>query len=166
MSADIASQRPPGDETAPSGDRLSRCSAWHTARYVLHNDTSCAFCASQPEILEDRTVHGCLGKQAGGEGDGAERQVDRPADGHTGVSDSGSLSDKKNPKIHSDWGGFQSRMFLVQVYEIQEAPSGTSLVVQWLRLCLLMQEVWVRCLLRELICYMPCDQRWGRDIKM
>lgn len=43
-------------------------------------------------------------KQVGGEVDGAERQLDRPSDGQMGVSDSGSRSDEKNPKIHSDSG--------------------------------------------------------------
>lgn len=43
----------------------------------------------------------------------------------------------RKPKIHSDWGGgFQSTVFQAQVYEIQEARSGTPLAVQRLRLCL------------------------------
>lgn len=62
----LPAKGPPGDETAPSGDRLSRCSAWHTARCVLHNDASCAFCASQPESLEDRTaVDASVSKRVG-----------------------------------------------------------------------------------------------------
>ena len=32
---------------------------------------------------------------------------------------------------------------------------GTSLVVQWLRICLPMQEMWVRSLVRELRSHMP-----------
>lgn len=103
---------PWGTKLPPVENRWSRCSSWHTARDVLHNDTCCHFSPSQPEVPEDRVVHRCLDKQVGGEVDGAERQLDRPADGQMGVFDSGSRSDEKNPKIHSDWGeGFQSRMF-------------------------------------------------------
>ena len=76
---------PPGDETAPSGERLSRCRAWHTAWYVLHNDTCCwAFCPSQPDILEDRIVHGCLiskwvGRGMEQRGKWTDQRMDRPA---------------------------------------------------------------------------------------
>ena len=36
---------------------------------------------------------------------------------------------------------------------------GTSLVVRWLRLCLPMQGVWVRTLVRELRSHMPRSQK-------
>ena len=35
--------------------------------------------------------------------------------------------------------------------------SGTSLVVQWLRICVPMQETWVPSLVRELGSHMPLD---------
>ena len=66
-----------------------------------------------------------------------EQQMDRWAYLILGVS----LTRKKQ-KSTVTGAGFQSRIFQVQVYEMQEAPSGTSLAVQWLRLCLPMQEVW------------------------
>ena len=46
----------------------------------------------------------------------------------------------------------------VSVFFKKEIP-GTSLVVQWLRIHLPMQEEWVQSLVRELRYHMPCDQK-------
>ena len=40
---------------------------------------------------------------------------------------------------------------------IKNLPKGTTLVVQWLRICLPMQGTWVQSLVRELRSHMP----WG-----
>ena len=49
-----------------------------------------------------------------------------------------------------------------------EAGSGTSLAVQWLRLCLPMQGILVQSLAGELRSHMPCGQKaktsYGRKI--
>ena len=45
----------------------------------------------------------------------------------------------------------------------QKEKKWTSLAVQWLRLCLLMQGLWVQTLVRELRSYMPCGQKNHRS---
>lgn len=104
---------PWGTKLAPVEKRWSIRGSRHTAPALGTLPLTCYTMTpivlsgpSQPEIPEDRAVPRCLDKQVGGEVDGAERQVDRTADGQMGVSDSGSLSDQKKTKIHSDWGGF------------------------------------------------------------
>ena len=42
---------------------------------------------------------------------------------------------------------------------LKNEQCGTSLAVQWLRLRLPMQGVWVRSLVRELRSHMPCGQK-------
>ena len=42
---------------------------------------------------------------------------------------------------------------------LKKCSLGTSLVVQWLRLHLPVQGVWVRSLVRELRSHMPCGQK-------
>ena len=39
------------------------------------------------------------------------------------------------------------------------SQAGTSLAVQWLRLCLPMQGLWVRSLVGKLRSHMPCGQK-------
>ena len=41
----------------------------------------------------------------------------------------------------------------------ESLTSGTSLVVQWLRLHLPVQGVWIRSMVRELSSHMPCHQK-------
>ena len=47
---------------------------------------------------------------------------------------------------------------------ITNEPMGTSLAVQWLRICLPMQGVWVRSLVGELRSHMPHGQK-NQNIK-
>ena len=42
---------------------------------------------------------------------------------------------------------------------MEAGGEGTSLVVQWLSLCLPMQGLWVRSLIRELGSHKPCGQK-------
>ena len=50
---------------------------------------------------------------------------------------------------------FSAMMFLLVALTLRKERAGTSLMVQWERICLATQETWVQSLVGELRCCMP-----------
>ena len=65
----------------------------------------------------------------------------------------------KTTKFYIYIQGYFSTLFQVVTHTYIINMMGTSLLVQWLRLCLIMQGVWVRYLVGEVRPHMPLGQK-------